>query len=215
MLGVLLGFTLRGTGICAVAFGAIHVLQLWLNVLIRHVRACMYKRDLKSFTERNHAFLNETAATSAPRHAIPKGSTYSNMMLALVGGLCDGFAIVLMPTSNSDAYVLSLAAVLLCHSHTRWMPGVAFVYVMLTTSLPRLHNILRACCLLTGTVLSHGYTNATWRLVRVAIGTTVLVVYGGQCVSKGIPPVLLLAFALYSMRCNPALVLTFAALVVL
>ena len=213
MLGVALGLVLRHSGVCAVGFVAVHLLVLWFDVLVRYVCECSYKRSLSAHVERNHAFLRQTNATSAPRHVIPRASSWGHVGLALAGGVCDGLAAALQPAPGGDSYALSLAAVLLCQPRTRWMPGVALLYVMLTVPVPGVHGVLRALLLMAGAVLCHGYAHVAWQVLRVAVGVSVLGAHGGPCASKSVPPVLLLAFALYRARANPALVLTFAALV--
>lgn len=215
VLGVVLGFVLRGSGVCAVGFAAVHALALWCTVSLQYVRECLYKRDLANHVNRNRAFLNQTAATSAPRHVIPHASEWGSLALALLGGACDGFAVVAVPPVGGDSYALSLAAVALCSSRLRWIPGMALVYVMLTTAVPGLHGVIRALCLFIGTVLSHSYVTVKWRILRIAAGTAVVASFSSTCASKGIPPVLLLAVSLYSVRANPVTVLTFAALVTL
>lgn len=215
MLGVLLGFVLRGAGVCVVGYVAVHTLVLWFDVFAPYMRECVYKRDLSAHVERNRAFLNQTAATSAPRHVIPGASVRGNLALALLGGVCDGLAVALVPVMGGDSYALALGAVALCGSRTRWMPGIALLYIMLTVDVPGVHGVLRSMCLLLGTVLCHGYTSLAWRALRVLTGACVLALEGSVCASKGIPPVLLLAVGLYRMRANPVLVLTFASLVTL
>lgn len=198
-----------------VGYVAVHMLVLWFDVLAKYIRECVYKRDLSAHVERNRAFLNQTAATSAPRHVIPGASVRGNFALAVLGGVCDGLAVALVPARGGDSYALTLGAVALCGARTRWMPGIALLYTMLTVDVPGVHGVLRSMCLLLGAVLCHGYTSLAWRSFRVFTGACVLALQGSACASKGMPPVLLLAMGLYRMRANPVLVLTFASLVTL
>lgn len=215
VLGVLLGCILRSTGACAVSFVAVHGFVLWFDVLFNYVCECAYKRDLSAHAERNSAFLTQTAATSAPRHVIPGTSVRGNLALATLGGVFDGLAVTLVPAKGGDSYALALSAVALCAPRTRWMPGIALVYIMLTVAVPGVHGVLRAMCMLIGAVLCHGYTQLRWRCLRVLVGTCVVASSQNTCASKGMPPVIFLALGLYRLRANPVLVLTFASLVTL
>lgn len=215
VVGVLLGFVLRRSGVCVVGYVAVHALLLWVDAFAPYIRECVYKRDISAHVERNRAFLNQTAATSAPRHVIPGASMRGNLALAVLGGVCDGLAVSLLPGKGGDSYALALGAVALCGAQTRWMPGIALLYIMLSVDVPGVHGVLRSMCMLLGTVLCHGYTNVAWRTLRVLLGACVLALNNSACASKSIPPVMLLALGLYRMRANPVLVLTFASLVTL
>ena len=215
LLGVILGFVIRGKSVCHRGYLSLQLMILWLRIGLQYAYPCVYSSQGAEHKDLNRSVAELNRATSVPRVVhVGRPRIAHYVMLSVVSGLTDALSLT-MGAAAGDSHMLSLAALALSSRATRLPSLCLAVYVFLSQPLPLVHGILRGLLTAISVLSSLAILPRQWAVFRIGVASAVAMSAAGPCLSQvgSISPALLISFSLYSLRVNPVSLLTFAVFV--
>ena len=206
--GVVVSQVLQSKSGCGVGFIVVHMMQHMMFWLLGCGIVCSTQVDTTLNASHNENFVQQATDTMNARKVIASGLTFPYMLLVqLLGGVCEA-AVLLLPYSSSDAYIIVAILWKLSSVRYRYFVLLLVIATIIRLPIPHGYNVLRGFCLVVSFVCRHidkqGVTLHT--LILYAI---VFTCNSSKCSSMWatLSPVSLMSYAI-SVQLHPVIMLT-------
>ena len=206
--GFVAGQALKETNCCGVGFVVVQMLLHIIFWFIRCGKACTLHVDASQYTEHNTYFVQQLSDTMHPRQIVAPSVKLPFMIaLNIVGGVSEA-AVVILPSTASDVYVVLAMLWTLSTRFYRYFITAIAVCVILYYPVPHGFHLLRGICFIVSCVCRYVQSDSI-TLHSVCSCAIVLSVCPMSCKTAwaAVSPVTILMYGIQA-RFHPGIMLT-------